>query len=209
MSIGELLAALPVDLEEEARNFILQDFERARSHIYSVYVLKLIFMTRFPHRILAVAHMDHAVRRTALREALESSCQHHFVAELQGDALATMAKAYVDGEDWSAEWLADLRSFISQFRWAKTESRGAEELHAISHKAILRAPHSGPAFVSFSLRLPEITLAIHNHLDMMLHLLKQTRSPPAMRSTSPSPLKSARVSKRAAAGTSRLVRTWS
>ena len=91
---AELAVQLPSDLSESDRSACLWELERARSHIVTAVVIKNAYMTQPPFLILAIAHHDKTIARSAWERCVASDCDHPQVHGLESEVMQREAATF-------------------------------------------------------------------------------------------------------------------
>ena len=149
-------AGLPIGLSDEQVLSIMRDFEAARAHIMSTYVLKLSFWSQPPYVLAALGHYDPLARANAVERCLSSTSKHPLIQELRTHS--DLCWAFLEGGAlWESS--ADLGVLVDlavRMRLMWTSAWRVEGQHARTKKAMTQAPHQSAAYVSMAHRLPEI-----------------------------------------------------
>ena len=156
-----LIWELPPFLPDNERVEIIQDFERARRHLLSVFILELSHWREAPAVVFGVGHHKAARALACYKLALDSGHDHSLLEYLRSPELADDWRYFesLAGElpVWQnpldAPWL---RRLLGKLRLAPSAERRAEGLHTIVHKDIMRCPHHSPSLISFATRYQQI-----------------------------------------------------
>lgn len=147
---------LPRGLADDEVMQLMKDFEVARQHLVSTYVLKLGFWTQAPHVLAGLAHWDPRVRTHCLRKCLNSDSSHPKIQFIRNNMAAVHAFLASGGAWFESEVLDPLRVIACEMRLMFTSAWRVEGQHARTKKASQHAPHHSAAYTSLSHRLPEI-----------------------------------------------------
>ena len=172
-------SGLPAGLSPEQVLRIMKDFESARAHIISTYVLKLSFWSQPPYALAALAHYRPAARAMAVETCLASNSNHPLIAALKSHT--DMCWAFLEGGAlWEAAVdLGFLQDVAVQMRLMFTSAWRVEGQHARTKKAMTQAPNQTAAYVSLAHRLPELKAYLKLHpesLDDFAGLVGQVKN---------------------------------
>ena len=85
VSAAEVFRVVGREINDEDRTFIMQEFDRARTHLAFYFTLKLSHLQEMPWKILQLAHPRETVAQIAANAVLQSTCQHPLAVELRGE----------------------------------------------------------------------------------------------------------------------------
>ena len=161
VSAAEVVRVMGRDINEEDKRFVMQEFDRARAHLVFYFTLKLSHLQEFPWKILQIAHPSEIVAQMAARDALQSTCQHPLVVELQG-SLRPSCESWLEGESLMTVDKQDLQTFIGALCIVPTSERAIEGQHAKVHRHGLGKPNHTEHFQSYFVRSKEIAEGIES-----------------------------------------------
>lgn len=124
---AELLQSLPATLSAQERATCLQEFERARAHLFFVFTLRFRHWQVAPWMVFGCAHHHIETAKMWVRRCLASTSQHAYMLRLRGE-LRAEAEAWLAGDD--LEELQLLSGFLGELRFALTAERAIEGEHA-------------------------------------------------------------------------------
>ena len=161
VSTVEVLRLLPAGLEPAQRRSIIQEFDRARTHLSFYFALKLTHLTQMPWKILQIAHANEIIAQMAAHEALESTCAHPLVQKLQGP-LRVMCERWLSGHTLFEPGMLQLQQFIASLRIVPTSERAVEGQHAKVHRHGLGRPSHTEHFQSYFVRSCEMAQSLES-----------------------------------------------
>ncbi|CAE7354391.1 unnamed protein product [Symbiodinium sp. CCMP2592] len=177
---SELLTTLPRELSPESRALLLQEFERARSHLVFIVNLRLDHLRKPPWCVFGCAHPSANVRKRFLRTCLQIPADTPLVAELQERSMREQVLQFLDDEA-DLDALPLLAKFLGRLYFCPVAERAVEGDHAQVHKKIALARNHTAAYVSLARRMRSIRDAIAadpNMLDTLAGYHDQVHSGP-------------------------------
>ena len=155
---------LPRGLRDSEMAQLMRDFETARQHVVSSYVLKLSFWMQPPHAIAGIAHFDPTVRADCVRKCLKSRSTHPKIKYLK-DNLDAVQEFLAGGGLWNegVNVLKPLRLLACEMSLMFTSAWRVEAQHARTKRASQMAPHHSASYTSLSHRLPDIKQHLTAH----------------------------------------------
>ena len=180
-SHASLLSDLPVAIPEQDKLWVLEDFERARTHLTFTLVSKLSNWTSMPWRMFGIAAVDPAEAKDAYHDIVQylatSARPHPAVLRLGREPLRSQLHAwFLEGglEGWHPvnpdQRFADLHSLFAELRLVPTSERHLESPHAKTQKSSKHAPCHTEAYMSLLHRWPEIEQALATRPEMVKDL---------------------------------------
>ena len=147
---------LPKGLSKLEVAQLMKDFEKARQHLLTTYVLKLTFWSQPPFLLAGIAHWDPAKRVECVRKCLDSTVRHPKLECLRENVDA--AHEFIEGGGlWHGRAeLQPLMKLACELRLMYTSAWRVEGQHARTKRAAERAPHHSAAYTSLAHRLPEL-----------------------------------------------------
>ena len=161
VSTVEVLRLLPAGLEPAQRRSIIQEFDRARTHLSFYFALKLTHLQHMPWKILQMAHFNEVIAQMVAREALESTCSHPLVQKLQGP-LRVMCERWLSGQSLFEPGMLELQKFIASLLIVPTSERAVEGQHAKVHRHGLGRPSHTEHFQSYFVRSCEMAQSLES-----------------------------------------------
>lgn len=162
------LVASPKHHERQEGHHIFEDWQQARSRMWSELVAKLAHFQQLPYKLLQLAHNDPQKVTLGAQEALRlwdaggSGVQHRqsrrFLDESwQGGesdpSLRHLVLRLAQGESVMASAdFAPLVNWVARFACIRLCERSVESIHSLMTRSLKRAPHAGTAYLSFELR---------------------------------------------------------
>ena len=159
ISTVQVLRVLPANLDPGQRRGLVQEFDRARTHLGFYFALKLTHLQQMPWQVLQISHSNEVIAQMAARGALASRCAHPVVQRLQGPLRASCER-WLAGEALSAEGMFRLQQFIASLRVVPTSERAVEGQHAKVHRHGLGRPNHTEHFQSYFIRSTEMARAL-------------------------------------------------
>ena len=148
---------LPRGLSKSDMSKLMRDFETARQHIITTYVLKLSFWMHAPHALAGLAHWDPRIRAESLLKCLQSNCDHPKIRQLKQEHMTAAQDFLAGGGVWTDDPSLDpLRKLALEMRLMFTSAWRVEAQHARTKRAAQKAPRHSAAYTSLSHRLPDI-----------------------------------------------------
>ena len=155
----QVLRVLPGDLTPQDRRAIIQEFDRARTHLSMYFTLKLTHLQDMSHLILQISHCNEVTAQVALRKVLTSTHSHPLAQKLRG-VLRQACQRWLDGEALTAPQQRPLLEVISSLRYVPTSERAIEGQRAKIHRHGQGRPNHTGHFQSYFVRSPEMARAL-------------------------------------------------
>ena len=163
VSAAQVVRVMGREINEEDRQLITQEFDRARTHLVFYFTLKLSHLQELPWKILQIAHTSEIVAQVALRDVLQSTCEHPLAAELRGPLRAS-CESWLEGESLMTIDKQDLQAFVAALRMVPTSERAIEGQHAKMHRHGLGKPSHSEHYQSYFVRSQEIIEGLDNDI---------------------------------------------
>eukprot|EP00971_Amphidinium_carterae_P234317 4649633-Amphidinium_carterae.1 len=166
--LAEVSTKLSRSLSVDQRQHCISTFISGRSHLLFYLAFKLSHYTQPPWLLYKLASFDEQLGRRACDELLQNeTCQHPKLLRLKAEPLLTQAQKWVGGESLAHPDMAELRLFVSAFRFAWTAERNIEGQHRSVKQRGAKAPNHSPAYVSYGLRCAEIKQLLQGDGDII------------------------------------------
>ena len=159
VSAVQMLQVLPANISQEDRRVIVQEFDRARTHLSLYFTLKLSHLQEMPHLILQVSHCNDVTAQQALPRVLSSRNSHPLVQKLQGP-LRRACDRWLDGAPLTDPRQAPLVNLAASLRFIPTSERPIEGQRAKIHRQGLGRPNHTEHFQSYYVRSGEMARAL-------------------------------------------------
>ena len=163
VSTVHVLQALPADVSQRQRRHIMQEFDRARTHLSFYFTMKLSHLQEMPWKVLQVSHSSEIIAQIAARDALTSDCQHVLSEKLRGP-LRQSCEQWLEGNPLFSPGNIELQKFVGSLRFVPTSERAIEGQHAKVHRHGLGRPNHTEHFQSFFVRSAEMAQAMMNEV---------------------------------------------
>ena len=156
------------EINDQDRRLVMQEFDRARTHLAFYFALKLTHMQELPWKVFQVSHSSEAVAQLAAHEILQSDNEHPLLAELRGP-LRESCESWIEGEPVMTVDKQDLQAYIAALRFVPTSERPIEGQHAKVHRHGLGKPCHTEHFQSYFLRSEEMARALDSRFMSIQH----------------------------------------
>ena len=150
VSTVQVLRVLPADVDPAERRLIVQEFDRARTHLGFLFYIE------------AQPFAGEVVAQLAAREDLASPCQHPVLQQLRGP-LRRSCEAWLSGESLLTADKLDLQKFIASLRLVPTCERAVEGQRAKVHRYGLGRPNHTEHMQSYFVRSGEMARALEDN----------------------------------------------
>ena len=140
---------------------IIADFDRARCHIASIFVLKLAHWREAPYQLFGIAHFEPDRALRSFNRAMTMNSGHELEVKLKSAEMQADRDLFVAGGGRLPDAEGKkMRELMTELRLTPSAERTAEGVHSNVHRECKRCPNHSHALMSLSFRAKEFATHI-------------------------------------------------